>query len=91
MRQSPITGHHRCFPLCVFNRLLTEFGGHDGDVVLGHRLPVQQLVGGDGSLHGVDVEVAVQVALPVDGVPGDKGGNRARPRSRVRWTSQVVC
>lgn len=37
--------------------------------MLGDVLPVQQLVGGDGSLHRVDVKVAVQVALPVDGVP----------------------
>lgn len=42
--------------------------------MLGHALPVQELVGGDGALHRVDVKVAVQVALPVDGVPEREGG-----------------
>lgn len=42
--------------------------------MLGHVLPVQELVGGDGALHRVDVKVAVQVALPVDGVPEREGG-----------------
>ena len=74
MRQSP-SQSASLFPQ-RFNQLLTEFGGHNRDVVLGHVLSVQQLVGGDGSLHGVDVEVAVQVTLPVYGVPGDRTGPR---------------
>lgn len=37
--------------------------------MLGDALPVQELVGGNGPLHRIDVKVAVQVAFPVDGVP----------------------
>lgn len=50
--------------------------------MLGDALPVQEFVGGDGALHGVDVKVAVQVALPVDGVP-----ERERERRAVRTSS----
>lgn len=49
--------------------------------MLGHALPVQELVGGDGALHRVDVKVAVQVALPVDGVPEREGGRGGRAAS----------
>lgn len=49
--------------------ILTEFGRHDGHIVLGDVLPVEEFVGGNRSLHRVDVEVAVHVALPVDGIP----------------------
>lgn len=68
---------------------LTELGGHHRDVVLGHALPVQELVGGDGALHRVDVKVAVQVALPVDGVPEreGRGGGRGGEQPAVRTTS----
>lgn len=54
--------------------------------MLGHALPVQELVGGDGALHRVDVKVAVQVALPVDGVPEREGGRGGEQRA-VRTTS----
>lgn len=50
--------------------LLTQLGGYDGDVVPGQGLPVQHLVGRDGSFRRIDVEVAVQVTPPVDRVPG---------------------
>lgn len=59
---------HRSIPVVI----LTKFGRHDGDIVLGDALSVQEFVSGDGSLDRVDVKVAVQVALPVDGVPGRK-------------------
>lgn len=56
--------------------------------MLGHALPVQELVGGDGALHRVDVKVAVQVALPVDGVPGGGGVEGGKEGGRaVRTTS----
>lgn len=36
--------------------------------MLGDGLPVQEFVCGDGSLNRVDVEVAVHVTLPVNGI-----------------------
>lgn len=50
--------------------------------MLGDALPVQELIGGDGALHRVNVKVAVQVALPVDGVP-----EREREWRAVRTSS----
>lgn len=52
--------------------LLTEFGGHHRDVVLGNALPVQQLVGGNRTFNRIDIKVAVHVTLPVDGIPAGK-------------------
>lgn len=53
--------------------------------MLGDALPVQELVGRDGALHRVDVKVAVQVTLPVDGVPA---WERERPAVRTSSFSQ---
>ncbi len=52
--------------------ILTNFSGHNWNVVLGYTLPVQKLVGGDGSSDRIDVEEAVQVTLPVDGIPEEQ-------------------
>lgn len=57
--------------------------------MLGHALPVQELVGGDGALHRVDVKVAVQVALPVDGVPERGGREGEQPAVRTTSFSQA--
>lgn len=40
--------------------------------MLGDALPVKKFVCGNGSLHRIDVEVVVQVTLPVDGIPRSK-------------------
>lgn len=40
--------------------------------MLGYTLPVQKLVGGDGSSDRIDVEEAVQITLPVDGIPKEQ-------------------
>lgn len=52
-----------------FTAILTNFSGHNRNVVLGYTLPVQKLVGRDGSSDRIDVEEAVQVTLPIDGIP----------------------
>lgn len=52
--------------------ILTELCCYNGDVMLGDGLSVKKFVCGNGSLHRIDVEVVVQVALPVDGIPGRK-------------------
>lgn len=52
--------------------ILTELRCYDGDVMLGDALSVKKFVYGNGSLHRINVEVVVQVALPVDGIPRRK-------------------
>lgn len=52
--------------------ILTKFGRHDGDIVLGDALSVKEFVCGNGSLHWINVKVAVQVTLPVNGIPERK-------------------
>lgn len=49
--------------------ILTNFRGHYGDVVLGDWLSVQEFVGGNGALDGVNVKKTVQVTFPVNRVP----------------------
>lgn len=61
--------------LLRFTAILTNFGGHNWNVVLGYTLPVQKLIGGDGSSDRIDVEEAVQVTLPVDGIPEEQRTN----------------
>lgn len=52
-----------------FTAILTNFSGNNRNVVLGYTLPVQELIGRDGSSDRIDVKEAVQVTLPIDGVP----------------------
>lgn len=40
--------------------------------MLGDVFPVQKLICGNRSLHWINVKVAVQVGLPVDGIPERK-------------------
>lgn len=40
--------------------------------MLGDALSVQEFVRGNRTLHGIDVKVAIQVALPVNGIPARK-------------------
>ena len=59
--------------------------------MLGDALPVERLVGGDGARHRVDVEVAVQVTLPVNGVPTqDVGLMAAISRTNKRIKPAVI-
>lgn len=55
--------------LLSFTAILTNFSGHNRNVVLGNTLPVQKLIGRDGSSDRIDVKEAVQVTLPIDGIP----------------------
>lgn len=48
---------------------LTAFDGEDGDVVHGVDLPVQRLGRTDDAARRLNVEEALQIRVPVDGVP----------------------
>lgn len=49
--------------------VLTDFSGQHCDVVLQRHLSVQKVIGGDGSLHCVDVKAVVRVQQPLQGIP----------------------
>lgn len=49
---------------------LTRLDGQDGEVVDRVDLPIQRLGRADDAAQRVDVEEALQIRVPVDGVPG---------------------
>lgn len=56
---------------CAWSEL-TALHGEDGEVVDRVGLSVQRLGRADDPTHSVHVEEALQVGVPVDGVPGQK-------------------
>lgn len=49
--------------------ILTDFGCHYSDIVLNSCLSVQVFISGNGSFNSVNVQTAVRLCLPFQGIP----------------------